>query len=120
MQPCIVESPVRMYCTSPSLSNSDFNQSSLPLRIGLLMDGVSSLLELNTSLNLYPDPVFTRFGEEMVFTSGDPIILLIQGQGFVFSAYKVDILIEPCNSDQAEICQCIITDIFPNEVNLQL
>ena len=75
-----------MYCTALSLGNSGFNESSRPLRIGLLMDGVSSLLELNTSLNLHPEPVFTRFSEEMIFTSGDPIMLTIQGMGFVFTA----------------------------------
>lgn len=81
------------------------------------MDGVSSLLELNTSLNLHPDPVFTHFDKEMIFMSGDPVILLIQGEGFVFSAYHFNVLIEPCNSDQARICQCIVTYIYPNNVS---
>ena len=107
-----------MYCTAPSLGNSGFNESSRPLRIGLLMDGVSSLLELNTSLNLHPDPVFTRFSEEMIFTSGDPIMLTIQGMGFVFTADQLRVLIEPCNSNQAEICQCTVRNVFPNNVSL--
>ena len=108
-----------MYCTAPSLS-SEFNQSSCPLRIGLLMDGVTSLLELNTSLSLFPDPVFTRFTEERVFTSGDPIPLTIEGEGFVFTVDQVNVLIEPCNRDQSELCQCTVMNVFPNNVSLIL
>ena len=108
-----------MYCTAPSLGNSEFNRSSRPLRIGLLMDGVSSLLELNTSLNLHPNPVFTRFTEEMVFTPGDPIILMIEGEGFVFNADQLHVLIDPCNSDQAEVCQCAVMNVFLNNVSLK-
>lgn len=83
------------------------------------MDGVSSLLILNTTLNLLPDPVFVRFGEEMVFTSGDPIILMIHGEGFVLSADQLHVLIEPCNSDQTKICQCALLNVFPNNVSLK-
>ena len=111
LQPCVVESSLRMHCTAPSLSNSvEFNQSSRPLQIGLLMDGVSSLLELNTSLSLHPDPVFNQFTEVMVFTSGDPIQLIIQGERFVFSADQVNVFIEPCNSDQS--CLCTVSNVF--------
>lgn len=108
-----------MYCTAPSLNldNSDFDQSSRPLQIGLLMDGVSSLLELNTSLNLYPDPVFMRFSDEMIFIPGEPIILTIQGDGFVFNADQLRVLIEPCNSDPTEICQCPVVNVFTNNVS---
>ena len=105
-----------MYCTAPSLS-SEFNQSSRPLRIGLLLDGVTSLLELNNSLNLFPDPVFTRFEEERVFTSGNPIPLTIEGEGFVFTTGQVNVLIEPC---QTEVCQCTVMNVFPNNVSLIL
>ena len=52
----------------------------------------------------------------MVFMSGNPIRLMIQGQGVVFSADQVNVLIEPHNSDRAGMCQCTITNIFPNEV----
>ena len=115
MQPCIVDSAIMMRCTAPSLSNNEFNQSSRPLRIGLLMDGVTSLLELNTSLNLYPNPVFTQFMEEMVFISGSSITLSIEGEGFVFDKRQVAVLIEPCSSDlQSEICRCTVMNIFPN------
>ena len=84
------------------------------------MDGVSLLLELNTSLNLHPDPVFIHFSEEMVFISGDPITLMIQGEGFVFDAYQIDVLIEPCNNDQASICQCTVINLYLNNVSLIL
>ena len=108
-----------MYCTAPRLSNSvEFNQSARPLRIGLLMDGVSSLLELNTSLNLQVDPVFTQFSEEMVFTSGEPIVLMIQGEGFegfVFLPGQIVLLIEPCRSKRG--CLCTVTNVFPNNVS---
>ena len=97
----------------------EFNQSSLPLRIGLLMDGVSSLLELNTSLILHPTPGFTQFNEEMVFTLGDPILLTIQGEGFIFYADQLEVQIEPCNNNQAEICQCAVMNVFPNNVSLK-
>ena len=108
-----------MFCTAPSLSNGmEFNQSSRPLQIGLLMDGVSSLLELNTSLNLHPNPVFTQFTDELVFTPSDPILLTIQGEGFVFRPEQVNILIEPCNSEQN--CLCTVMNVFPNNnVSLQ-
>ena len=107
-----------MFCTAPSLSNGmEFNQSSRPLRIGLLMDGVSSLLELNASFNLYPNPVFTRFTDELVFTAGDPIPLMIQGERFVFKPDQVNVLIEPCNSEQN--CLCTVMNVFPNNVSLK-
>ena len=98
----------------------EFNQSSRPLQIGLLMDGVTSLLELNTSLSLHPDPVFNRFIKEMVFMSGDPIMLTIDGEGFVFYTDQLRVLIDPCNSDQTEVCQCAVTNVFPNNVSLKI
>ena len=107
-----------MYCITPRLSNSmEFNQSSRPLQIGLLMDGVSSLLVLNTFLNLHPDPVFNRFTEERVFTSGDPIILTVEGEGFVFSTSQVNVFIEPCSSEQN--CFCTVINVFSNNVRFQ-
>ena len=111
-QPCIVENALTMYCTAPRLSSSEFNQTSRQLQIGLLMDGVTSLLELNTTLNLHPNPVFTRFTEEMVFTSGDPIPLTIRGEGFVFDSDQVNVLIKPCNSDRG--CLCTVMNVFSN------
>ena len=108
-----------MFCTAPSLSiGMESNQSSRPLQIGLLMDGVSSLLELNASLSLHSNPVFTQFTDELVFTPGDPILLTIQGEDFVFGPEQVNILIEPCNSEQN--CLCIVMNVFPNNnVSLQ-
>ena len=107
-----------MFCTAPSLKNSiELNQSFHPLRIGLLMDGVSSLLELNTSLNLHPNPVFSQFTDELVFMAGDPIPLMIQGEGFVFKPDQVNVLIEPCNSERN--CLCTVINVFPNNVSLK-
>ena len=111
-QPCFVENALTMYCTAPRLSSSKFNQTSRPLRIGLLMDGVTSLLELNTTLNLHPNPVFTRFTEEMVFMSSDPILVTIRGEGFIFNPDQVNIVIKPCNSEWT--CLCTVMNVFPN------
>ena len=112
VQPCFVENALRMYCTAPRLSSSEFNQTYRQLQIGLLMDGVTSLLELNTYLNLHPNPVFTRFTKEMGFTSGDPILLTIQGEGFVFKPDQVNVVIKPCNSNWG--CLCTVMNVFPN------
>ena len=111
-QPCFVENALMMYCTAPRLSSSEFNQTTRQLQIGLLMDGVTSLLELNTTLNLHPNPVFTRFTEEMVFISGELILLTIRGEGFVFEPDQLNLLIKPCNSDQG--CLCTVMNVFPN------
>ena len=109
-----------MQCTAPSLSidNSEFNQSSRSLRIGLLMDGVSSLLVLNESLELHLNPTFAQFGEEMVFTIGVPIPLEIQGEGFYFTLGQVIVLVEPCNSEQG--CLCTVTNVFKSNDVLSL
>ena len=108
LQPC-VPSPKMMTCTAPRLSGEGFNQTSRQLRIGLLMDGVSSLLELNSSLALFPNPSFNSFGEELMFNDGDPISLEIQGSGFVFSTEQVRVEIEPCKE---EVCQCRVSNVF--------
>ena len=108
-----------MHCTAPSLSTDigKFNQSSRSLRIGLLMDGVSSLLVINETLELHPNPTFVQFGVEMVFTIGDPILLVIQGEGFYFMPEQVIVLVEPCNSEQS--CLCTVTNVFKsNDVSL--
>ena len=120
IQPCPVESPVTMQCTAPSLNidNSEFNQSSRSLRIGLLMDGVSSLLILNETLELHLNPTFTQFGEEMVFTIGSRIPLEIQGEGFYFTPGQVIVLVEPCNSEQG--CLCTVTNVFKSNDVLSL
>ena len=120
IQPCSVESPLRMQCTAPSLSidNGEFNQSSNSLRIGLLMDGVSSLLVLNETLELHLNPMFAQFDEEMVFTIGVPIPLEIQGEGFYFTPEQVIVLVEPCNSEQG--CLCTVTNVFKSNDVLSL
>ena len=115
MQPCILESTSRMFCTAPSLSGVHYTQPSHQLRIGLLMDGVTSLLVLqNTSLTLFPDPMFQTFMEEIEFITGSPIALTIQGSGFFFTREQVRIQINPCSSEQPEECQCHVTNVLPN------
>ena len=120
MQPCSVESSLTMQCTAPSLSinNGEFNQSSRLLRIGLLMDGVSSLLVVNETLELHLNPTFTQFGEERVFTIGVPIQLEIQGEGFYFTPRQVIVLVETCNSEQG--CLCTVTNVFKSNDVLSL
>ena len=119
IQPCSVDSPLTMQCTAPSLSidGSEFNQSSRSLRIGLLMDGVSSLLVVNETLELHLNPTFAQFGEERVFTIGVPIPLEIQGEGFYFTRGQVIVLVEPCNSNQ---CLCTVTNVFKSNDVLNL
>lgn len=118
MQPCVAETDQRMVCTAPRLSDEDFNQTSRPLRIGLLMDGVASLLELTTaSLNLFPNPSFDSFGEETVFSAGETIPLTIQGSGFIFNTSEVRVRIEPCNSADVAICQCQVVAVSPDDVS---
>jgi hypothetical protein len=80
------------------------------------MDGVTSLLELNVTLELHPNPVFVQFSEEMGFTAGEPIPLVIQGERFVFMADQVNVLVEPCNNEQG--CLCAVTNVFPNNVSI--
>ena len=81
------------------------------------MDGVSSLLVLNETLELRLNPMFTQFSMEMVFTIGDPIPLVIQGEGFYFTPGQVIVLVEPCNSEQG--CLCTVTNVFKsNDVSL--
>ena len=119
VQPCVVESNMKMYCTAPSLSDIDFNQTSQQLSIGLLMDGVTSLLVLpNTSFTFYADPIFESFSEEQQFTAGDTITLTIGGSGFNFDNEQVEVYIDPCRSDAPEICQCSVTNVFPNNVSI--
>ena len=107
-----------MYCTSPHLNNK-FNQTNGPLRIGLLMDGVTSLLELsNTSLMLYPDPTFETFAEELLFSPGEQISLILHGSGFEFSKDQIIVQIEPCISSST-VCQCTVTRVFSlNDVSM--
>ena len=115
LQPCLVNrmTGTTMYCTAPRLNNDEFNQTNRPLRIGLLMDGVSSLLELdNTSLTLYEDPTFDMFEEELIFPSGDPIFIFIQGSGFIFEPDQVTVQIDPCNNADSTVCQCSVEEVF--------
>ena len=104
-----------MFCTAPSLSGVNSSRTSHQLMIGLLMDGVTSLLILqDTSFTLFPDPVFQTFAEDIQFTTEGPIALTIQGSGFFFTREQVKIQISPCSSEQPERCQCHVTDVLPN------
>ena len=108
----MVNSDTSMYCTAPDL-NDEFNQTNGPLRIGLLLDGVTSLLELsNTSLMLYPDPTFETFADEQMFTGGNSIQLEIAGSGFMFTGDQVRVLIAPCKNPDETVCQCSGITVF--------
>ena len=69
-----------MDCFSPSLSLPEGVSISLPVaaRVGLRMDGVMSLLEVNTSISIYADPQVERFEDLLVFGQNDEMILTIR------------------------------------------
>ena len=64
-----------MQCIAPSL---DVNSSSTTVTIGLLMDGVTALLQLNNTVTVHLNPTFTRFDGEREFDEDDEIVLTIE------------------------------------------
>ena len=65
-----------MTCIAPSFSNS--SSSAAIATIGLLMDGVTSLLRLNTTVVVYQNPSFKRFDSRKEFDIGETIRLTIE------------------------------------------
>ena len=71
-----------MHCKAPSFTkvntaqNND-GRSMITVRMGLLMDRVESLLDLNTSLTIYPDPEINDFRSVLEFRQRDRIVLTI-------------------------------------------
>ncbi len=68
-----------MQCMAPSLASLEGVTVPLPLsaQMGLRMDGVSSLLTLNTSLTVHQNPLVNVFDSVMEFNLNDDIILAI-------------------------------------------
>lgn len=69
VQPCEIISSVELNCVAPGLNSST-------VFIGLLMDGVSSVLMLNSSVTVHPDPVFYTWLQPLEFSSSVEQILL--------------------------------------------
>ena len=66
-QPCTGSAQNRMSCPAPAFSLA----FPATLYIGLLMDGVCHLLDLNTTVTIYEDPFFEPFGETLLFSEAD-------------------------------------------------
>ena len=66
-----------MVCQAPPLPT---NLSSA-VTIGLLMDGVTSLRQLNATVTVHRDPEFFRNPNQLAFSEGDEIQLLIEVKG---------------------------------------
>ena len=65
-----------MLCPAPAILST--NDSMGQMSIGLLMDGVTDLLMLNSTVVVHPDPSFTMFEGVREFSQNEDIVLTIQ------------------------------------------
>ena len=82
LQPCTTtglstSSLTVMECKAPSLNGIEGLQLPVESRIGLLMDGVTSLLDLNTTVIVHQNPVIEEFDRVLEFREGNMIMLTI-------------------------------------------
>ena len=73
----LTDSSTLLICLAPIL-NTSFQLSVKEINIGLLMDGVTSLLRLNTSIMIYSDPVIKQFSSVLPFKENRKFLLTIE------------------------------------------
>lgn len=78
LQPCVTTTgSTSMQCMAPSLTAVEGVQFPVRSRIGLRMDGVESLLDLNTSVTIHSNPTIDEFETVLEFGQGNMIVLTI-------------------------------------------
>jgi hypothetical protein len=86
-----------MECVAPSLRGVEGLQLPMMSRIGLLMDGVTSLLDLNTTVTVHQSPTIDQFDSVLEFSADSTIMLTITVSAVV--AFPIHIpLFQPCNN----------------------
>ena len=72
--PCRAVNATLLSCDAPQLPRNTYGSEDQRVTLGLVMDGVTELLELNQTIAVYTDPVFfplTNDNSSLVFEEGE-------------------------------------------------
>jgi hypothetical protein len=103
-EPCSGKLREIMECTAPELSPGLY-------AIGVLMDAACRLLDLQTTVTVHDDPIFSKFNDALVFSETEflreDIVISVTGERFYFAQCDVTFNLTPCTSRVPCLCEAL-------------